>query len=176
MGRAPRDATIDLASVSTETLLAELDRLVDAWTAGEAPRRDEPAARALIEQLRIGHERLYTRLDEILSPRSCAVYAPVDGDLVPVVVAGTDGGVAAPDGADRLDAAIAADGADADLAEPLIPVLPGDAPLMHVLATRDAPLDVGEWLRAANADARTVETLDAAVVVPVRRTGALDNL
>jgi signal transduction histidine kinase/CheY-like chemotaxis protein len=57
---------VDLATASTETLLFELERLVDAWAGGEDPQRDAPVARELIGQLGAGHERLYARLDEIL--------------------------------------------------------------------------------------------------------------
>jgi class 3 adenylate cyclase len=121
-----------------------------------------------------------TRLDEILSPLSCAVYAPVGGDLVPIVVAGvTRDAIAEGSVRAELDAGAAAVAArrdpdtDAEPEDPLIPVLPGDAPLMHALTARDAPLDVRDWLHATHADERTVETLDAAVVVPVRRGGEL---
>jgi signal transduction histidine kinase/DNA-binding response OmpR family regulator len=66
MGRTPRDALFDLATASTETLLSELERLVDAWAGGQDPQLVAPAAREVIGQIRVGHERLYTRLDEIL--------------------------------------------------------------------------------------------------------------
>ena len=64
--RRPRDATSELATVSTETVFAELDGLVDVWAAGDDPRGTAPAARELIDRLRGDHERLYARLDEIL--------------------------------------------------------------------------------------------------------------
>ena len=89
------------------------------------------------------------RLDELLAPRSCAVYAPADADLVPAVAAGEPGATVA------------------------LPVLPAGAPLLDALATSTSPLDVALWLRARRPDARAVETLDAAVLVPIRPDGAL---
>lgn len=104
------------------------------------------------------------RLDELLAPRSCGIWAPADADLVPVVAAG----------------------ADAD--EVALPVLPGGSPLLEALLERTAPLDVARWQRARlaaeraageraaderAAGERAIETLDAAIVVPVRPGGVL---
>ncbi|MBY0280197.1 adenylate/guanylate cyclase domain-containing protein [Candidatus Binatia bacterium] len=127
-----------------------------------------------------------TRLDEIVSPRSCAVYALESADLVPVVVAGSADDEAEParpsgravrERAHDGDAASAHDeafGDDPVLPRPaLLPVLDAAAPLMGALTTRSAPLDVREWLQALRHDASAVETLDAAIVVPIRRNGAL---
>jgi class 3 adenylate cyclase len=88
------------------------------------------------------------RLDEVLAPRTCAIHVLADGDLVPAVAAG---------------------GADDEVD---LPVLPAGAPLLGALAARTAPLDVARWLRARPHE-QAVETLDAAVLVPVRPGGAL---
>lgn len=95
-----------------------------------------------------------TRLDAITSPRSCAVYALEGAELVPAVVAG------AADPHDPREAT-------------LLPVLPAGAPLLRALARRNAPLDVCAWLHAEATDEASVETLDAAIVLPVHRRGAL---
>ena len=89
------------------------------------------------------------RLDEVLRPGSCAIYAAADGDLLPVVAAG--------DADDEVE----------------LPILSAGSALLAAIATRTAPLDVARWLRARADGAHGVDTLDAAVVVPVRPGGVL---
>lgn len=130
-----------------------------------------------------------TRVDEIVSPASCAVYAVAGSgaELVPAVVArgAQNHRVPAGGGSTARDARDDApnDGGDGDdeafdgeldpSRAALLPVLDASAPLMRALATRSAPLDVGGWLRAERHEVSTVETLDATIVVPVRRAGML---
>ena len=88
-----------------------------------------------------------TRLDAVIAPRSCAIYAALAAELVPVTVASPE--------------------------ESELPTLADADPLMIELQTATAPLDVQRWLRARTPEERGAETLAAAVIVPVRRLGRL---
>lgn len=90
------------------------------------------------------------RLDAVLRPHGCAIYATADGDLLPAVAAGV---------ADE---------------EVVLPVLAAASPLRAALDRLTAPLDVARWLRARPDGEHGVDTLDAAVIVPVRPGGELE--
>jgi class 3 adenylate cyclase len=102
-----------------------------------------------------GPEELLTlvgeRLDGLVRPRTCVIYAPLGERFVPVFAGGTDG-------------------------DP--PTLPIDAASMVALRTATAPLDVERWTpapgHAPGRDERAaLEQLRAAALLPVRRGAEL---
>ncbi len=91
------------------------------------------------------------RLDTLVRPRSCFIYAPL-GDVFAPVFARGGGARGGPPG------------------------LPGDASLIAALRTSAAPLDVSRWIRArrpGHDERAALRALRAAAVVPVRRGGEL---
>ena len=96
-----------------------------------------------------GPEQLLTlvgeRLDALLSPHSCLIYAPPIGDrFVPVVARGAEH----PEG------------------------LPADAAAIKALRTRTAPIEIRRWAAAAalrNDERESLHRLRAATLLPVHR-------
>ncbi len=122
--------------------------------------RERHALRAGVETLlrelaaATGPEELFTllceRLDTLVRPRRCVIYAPLGECLAPVAAAGTGDGLAGP------------------------PNVPAEAVVIATLRARAAPFDVQEWARTQAPDACTpLDALDAAVLVPVHRGGEL---
>ena len=93
------------------------------------------------------------RLDALVRPTTCVIYAPI-GDprapsFVPIVARGGDGRGSPP-------------------------TLPGDAAVLDVLRGQTAPLDLARWKRGHTADERAaLDELHAAALVPVRRGAEL---
>jgi len=87
------------------------------------------------------------RLDALVRPQSCLIYAPLGESFSPVFTSGAG----APGGP---------------------PSIATDSALIAALHTRTSPLDVRRWARAhtlAPAERAVLETLHAAIAVPVRR-------
>ena len=87
------------------------------------------------------------RLDTLVRPQSCLIYAPLGDGFAPVFARAAE----TPDGP---------------------PTLPADGPLVAALRTRTAPLDVRSWTltrRLPRDERAALEALGAAVLVPVRR-------
>jgi len=93
------------------------------------------------------------RLDALVRPNTCVIYAPL-GDarapsFVPVVARGGYGRGSPP-------------------------TLPGDAAVLDALRARTAPLELAHWKRRHTADERAaLDELQAATLVPVRRGAEL---
>lgn len=114
---------------------------------------------ALLRQLAgaAGPEQLLTlvgeRLDALVRPRACAIYAPLGNDFAPVFVRG-----------------IANDEA--------LPTLPADAAAIAALRGRTAPLSVAQWRIGGTPllpleEGAALDRLYAAVLLPVRHGGEL---
>lgn len=87
------------------------------------------------------------RLDTLVRPQSCLIYAPLGDGFAPVFARAAE----TPDGP---------------------PTLPADGPLVAALRARTAPLDVRSWTLTRTlprGERAALETLGAAVLVPVRR-------
>src|SRR5262249_13701652 len=87
------------------------------------------------------------RLDALVRPRSCLIYAPLGPCFGPVFARGTD-----------------------ERGEP--PNLQTDGAVISALRTRTAPLDVSRWTRAgmpAHAEGAALPALGTSTIVPVRR-------
>jgi class 3 adenylate cyclase len=125
--------------------------------------RERHALRAGVEDLlrdlarAAGPEQLLTlvgeRLNELVRPRACVIYAPLGGVFAPVFVRGTE--------------------------EPVAPLwLSAGATVISALRTRTTPLDVAQWApdhgeALPPRERAELERLRAAVLLPVRRGAAL---